>query len=118
MFFVLSKLFWFFVQPLNLAIFLLAAALLGLLSGRRRPAGFAATLDGVACNVGKADGCKIHTLAKRPMTEVAPRADVRATIAKELEEVVVPGWLKRCGDKCNKVYAEVIAPVTGMKARK
>jgi TRAP-type C4-dicarboxylate transport system substrate-binding protein len=79
--------------------------------------GAEATADGVACNVGKAEGCKIHTLAKRPMTEVVPRGDVRATILKELESDVLPGWLKRCGDKCTKVYAEVIGPITGIKAR-
>ena len=33
MFFYLSKIFWFFVQPLNLAIFLLLAALLAALFG-------------------------------------------------------------------------------------
>jgi TRAP-type C4-dicarboxylate transport system substrate-binding protein len=79
--------------------------------------GLEATLDGVACNTGKAEGCKIHTLAKRPMVDVAPRGDVRAAIQKELEEDVLPGWLKRCGEKCNKVYAEVIVPITGIKVR-
>jgi uncharacterized SAM-binding protein YcdF (DUF218 family) len=36
MFFYLSKIFWFFVQPLNLAIFLSLAGLLAMLFGRRR----------------------------------------------------------------------------------
>ena len=36
MFFYLSKIFWFFIQPLNLAIFLLLAGLLAALLGRRR----------------------------------------------------------------------------------
>jgi uncharacterized SAM-binding protein YcdF (DUF218 family) len=36
MFFYLSKIFWFFIQPLNLAIFLLLAGLLAALIGRRR----------------------------------------------------------------------------------
>ncbi|CAN7544619.1 YdcF family protein [Mesorhizobium sp. LjRoot246] len=36
MFFYLSKIFWFFVQPLNLAIFLLLAGLLAAMIGRRR----------------------------------------------------------------------------------
>ena len=36
MFFYLSKVFWFFVQPLNLAIFLLLAGLLAAVVGRRR----------------------------------------------------------------------------------
>jgi len=36
MFFYLSKIFWFFIQPLNLAIFLLLAGLLAALLGRRK----------------------------------------------------------------------------------
>ncbi|RUW61006.1 YdcF family protein [Mesorhizobium sp. M7A.F.Ca.US.008.03.1.1] len=36
MFFYLSKIFWFFIQPLNLAIFLLLAGLLSAMIGRRR----------------------------------------------------------------------------------
>ncbi|WP_136619013.1 MULTISPECIES: YdcF family protein [Mesorhizobium] len=36
MFFYLSKIFWFFIQPLNLAIFLLLAGLLAAVVGRRR----------------------------------------------------------------------------------
>ncbi|MDF3151928.1 YdcF family protein [Mesorhizobium sp. XAP10] len=36
MFFYLSKIFWFFIQPLNLAIFLLLAGLLAVTTGRRR----------------------------------------------------------------------------------
>lgn len=36
MFFYLSKIFWFFIQPLNLTIFLLLAGLLAAMIGRRR----------------------------------------------------------------------------------
>jgi len=36
MFFYLSKIFWFFIQPLNLAIFLLLAGLVAAAFGRRR----------------------------------------------------------------------------------
>jgi len=39
MFFYLSKIFWFFIQPLNLAIFLLLTGLVAALFGRRRLAG-------------------------------------------------------------------------------
>jgi len=41
MFFVASKIFWFFIQPINLAILLLGLSLLALWRGRRK---FAATL--------------------------------------------------------------------------
>ncbi|RWD96833.1 MAG: YdcF family protein, partial [Mesorhizobium sp.] len=36
MFYYLSKILWFFVQPLNLAIFLLLPGLLAAVFGRRR----------------------------------------------------------------------------------
>ncbi|MGX9182438.1 YdcF family protein, partial [Mesorhizobium sp. BHbdii] len=36
MFFLLSKVFWFFIQPLNLTIFLLLAGLIAAMIGRRR----------------------------------------------------------------------------------
>ena len=36
MFFYLSKIFWFFIQPLNLTLFLLLAGLLAAMIGRRR----------------------------------------------------------------------------------
>jgi len=38
MFFYLSKIFWFFIQPLNLTIFLLLAGLVAAMIGRRRVA--------------------------------------------------------------------------------
>jgi TRAP-type C4-dicarboxylate transport system substrate-binding protein len=76
--------------------------------------GVTATTDGVACNVGQAAGCKLHTLVKKPMTEVKPEGDVEATLKKSLTSDVIPGWIKRCGDKCAKTYADVIAPVTGV----
>lgn len=77
--------------------------------------GVDATNDGVACNVGQADACKLHTLVKKPMVEVKPGANVVATLQKELSEDVLPGWIKRCGDRCAAVYNEVIAPITGIK---
>jgi TRAP-type C4-dicarboxylate transport system substrate-binding protein len=76
--------------------------------------GVEATTDGVACNIGQAAGCKVHTLVKRPMVEVRPEAGVTAVLKKAVVDDVVPGWIKRCGDRCAKVYAEVIAPVTGI----
>jgi TRAP-type C4-dicarboxylate transport system substrate-binding protein len=77
--------------------------------------GVEATSDGVACNVGRADGCKLHTLMKKPMVEVKPQGNMVATLQKELSEDVLPGWIKRCGDRCAAVYNEVIAPITGIK---
>lgn len=77
--------------------------------------GVEATNDGVACNVGRADGCKLHTLVKKPMIEVKPQGNMVALLQKELAEDVLPGWIKRCGDRCATVYNDVIAPITGIK---
>ena len=76
--------------------------------------GLEATADGVACNVGRAEGCKLATLVKKPMVEVIPKADAAAVVKKDLSESVLPGWVKRCGDRCGVVYNEVIAPITGV----
>ena len=79
--------------------------------------GVEATEDGIACNVGRAAECKLHTLVKRPMVEVKPQGNMVATLQKELAEDVLPGWIKRCGDRCAAVYKEVIEPISGIKLR-
>lgn len=77
--------------------------------------GIEATADGVACNVGRAEGCKLHTLVKKPMVEVKPEADIVARLQKDLASDVLPGWVKRCGERCATVYNDVIAPITGIR---
>ncbi len=73
------------------------------------------TEDGIACNVGRAEGCRMHTLAKRPMAEVKPAADVAAALRQHLAGEVLPGWIKRCGGRCEGTYNDVIAPITGIR---
>jgi TRAP-type C4-dicarboxylate transport system substrate-binding protein len=78
--------------------------------------GAAATQDGIDCNIGKADGCKIHTLVtKDPMTEVKPTDADKKWLREILVENVLPGWVKRCGDRCGAIYNETMAPITGLK---
>lgn len=77
--------------------------------------GVESTADGVACNVGRAEGCKLATLVKKPMIEVKGQSDAAAIVKKDLAETVLPSWVKRCGDRCGVVYNEVIAPITGIK---
>lgn len=75
-----------------------------------------ATVDGVACNVGKADGCKLHSLvSKRPMIQADASAADIATMRKDVTDAVLPGWVKRCGERCGTTYNEVIAPITGIQ---
>lgn len=77
--------------------------------------GVESTADGVACNVGRADGCKLATLVKKPMIEVKPQANESAVIKKDLTDTVLPAWVKRCGDRCGVVYNQVIAPISGIQ---
>ena len=77
--------------------------------------GLEATDDGIACNVGRADGCKLATLVKKPMVEVKAQAGAADVVKKDLAETVLPAWVKRCGDRCGVVYNEVIAPITGIQ---
>lgn len=80
--------------------------------------GAEATTDGVACNVGNAASCKMHTLVKKPMVEVRPAAGVAAEVHKIMASDVLPGWVKRCGDRCATIYNDTIAPITGVKFAK
>ena len=78
--------------------------------------GAAATQDGIDCNTGKAEGCKIHTLVtKDPMTEVKPTEEDKAWLRRILADDVLPGWVKRCGAKCGEIYNQVIAPITAIR---
>ncbi|HZN86278.1 MAG TPA: TRAP transporter substrate-binding protein DctP, partial [Burkholderiales bacterium] len=74
------------------------------------------TEDGLACNFGNAPSCKIHTLLKKPLTEVkAGDAASAAAVRKQLVEVVLPNWVKRCGERCGQIYNDVVAPISGVK---
>ncbi len=77
--------------------------------------GLDATDDGIACNVGRAEGCKLATLVKKPMVEVKAKAGEAELVKKDLADTVLPSWVKRCGDRCGVVYNEVIAPITGIQ---
>jgi hypothetical protein len=49
------------------------------------------------------------------MIEVKPSVAEADVVKKDLAESVLPGWVKRCGDRCGVIYNEVIAPITGIK---
>lgn len=77
--------------------------------------GAEATTDGIACNVGRSAECKMHSLARKPMMEVKAEATTLAALKKDLAEFVLPGWIKRCGERCGTIYNEQIAPITGLR---
>lgn len=73
-----------------------------------------ATSDGIACNVGKAEKCKMHSLVKKPMVEAKPTPEAIASAKKIFSADVLPAWVKRCGERCGTIYNETIAPITGV----
>jgi TRAP-type C4-dicarboxylate transport system substrate-binding protein len=74
--------------------------------------GDAATRDGIDCNIGNKDACKIHALAARPMVEVKASEADKALVREIMQSTVLPGFVKRCGARCGTVYNEVIAPIS------
>jgi hypothetical protein len=78
--------------------------------------GVKVTEDAIDCNTGNADGCRLHTLVTRnPMKEVKPTQHDKELLAKILREAILPGWVKRCGARCGRIYNEVVAPITKVR---
>jgi len=84
-FFVLAKIFWFFAQPLNLAIFLSLAGLLAL-SLRRRRSGYAALGAGIAILV-LSTWTSLGALMMLPLEQRYQRPD----ILEKVDGVIVLG---------------------------
>lgn len=75
-----------------------------------------ATEDGIACNTGNKDGCKIGRLVEtKPMTVFRPTAADLDTLRTTLSTAVLPAFVKRCGEKCGELYNRVVAPISGVK---
>jgi TRAP-type C4-dicarboxylate transport system substrate-binding protein len=85
------------------------------ISDRQWQLGADATRDGIECNTGNRDACRIHNLAARPMTEVKASEADRAEARRIFEQVVLPGFVRRCGARCGEVYNQVIAPISGVR---
>lgn len=79
--------------------------------------GAAATRDGLDCDIGRAEGCKLHQLATRPMTEVRATETDRELVRATLRSTVLPGFVRRCGARCGEIYNQVIAPISGVEYR-
>ena len=78
--------------------------------------GARATDDGIACNVGNREGCKIGKLVEsNPMTVTRPTEADQQLLRKTLSETVLPAFVKRCGAQCGEQYNKVVAPVTGIR---
>jgi TRAP-type C4-dicarboxylate transport system substrate-binding protein len=78
--------------------------------------GAEATQDGLDCNAGKAESCKIHALVKdKPLKVTEATPEDKATLKRIVETAIIPGWVKRCGARCGDIYNQVVAPITGVK---
>lgn len=73
------------------------------------------TRDGIDCNIGLRDKCKLNQLAARPMTEVPSSPEEALRLRQIFETVVLPGWVRRCGARCGEVYNQAIAPISGVR---
>jgi len=73
------------------------------------------TEDGIACNTGARADCRIGRLVEgRTMTVARPsEADIQAVRAT-LSANVLPGWVRRCGERCGQLYDRLVAPVSGV----
>ncbi|HEY8565150.1 MAG TPA: TRAP transporter substrate-binding protein [Beijerinckiaceae bacterium] len=78
--------------------------------------GAKATEDGIACNTGSKDGCKIGKLVEaNPMSVARPTKADEEALRKHLAETVLPAFVKRCGAACGEQYNKTVAPVTGIR---
>jgi TRAP-type C4-dicarboxylate transport system substrate-binding protein len=77
-----------------------------------------ATEDGIACNTGRADACKLHPLAPRPMTLVRASAADREMVQTTFRNIILPNWVQRCGARCGEVYNQAVAPISGVEYRR
>lgn len=78
------------------------------------------TDDGIACNGGKAEGCKLGTLTtgSKIMQVKLPSDADKAAVSRVLTEKVLPTWVNRCGARCGDIFNELLAPITGVKYSK
>lgn len=78
--------------------------------------GAESTEDGVACNTGNREGCRIgRVVENRPMTVTRPsEADLR-TLRETLSSAVLPAFVRRCGAACGETYNRLVAPITGVR---
>ena len=55
------------------------------------------TRDGLDCNIGRQEACRLNRLAARPMTEVRSTPEERQRLRQIFQQTVLPGWVSRCG---------------------
>ncbi|MCX8132822.1 MAG: TRAP transporter substrate-binding protein [Roseococcus sp.] len=72
------------------------------------------TGEGLACNTGQS-GCSSGRPGRMTLVPVS-RADA-ALRERLLRETVLPRWIARCGPDCAQLWNDLLAPLTGVRAR-
>ena len=65
----------------------------------------------------EAEGCKIGRVVVRQADDDrrARRMPITRRCGNSLTSVVLPAWVKRCGERCGETYNRLVAPITGVK---
>jgi TRAP-type transport system periplasmic protein len=78
--------------------------------------GMELTQDGIECNIGNAERCKIFTVLKDRRLVWVKASDADNARARQiLTDVVLPNWVKRCGAQCGEAYNAAVAPISGVR---
>ena len=78
--------------------------------------GLEQTEDGIACNTGNRDACKLGRVPDaNPMQVFRPVPADTETMRQTLTATILPNWVRRCGARCGEVYNRVVAPITGVR---
>jgi TRAP-type transport system periplasmic protein len=78
--------------------------------------GMELTQDGIECNVGNAERCRIFTVLKDRRLVWVKASDADNARARQiLTDVVLPNWVKRCGAQCGEAYNAAVAPISGVR---
>ncbi|QCK85439.1 TRAP transporter substrate-binding protein [Phreatobacter aquaticus] len=78
--------------------------------------GLEQTEDGIACNTGNREGCKLGRVPDaRPMSVFRPVPADTEVMRTTLRTTILPAWVKRCGARCGEIYNRVVAPITGVQ---
>lgn len=77
--------------------------------------GLEQTEDGIACNTGNREGCKLGRVPDaNPMRVYRPVPADTEVMRTTLTSTILPNWVKRCGARCGEIYNRVVAPITGV----
>ena len=72
------------------------------------------TADGLACDIGAANCSSGHRPSQMVLVPVTPEDEAKRK--RLLVELVLPGWIQRCGADCVTAWNQELAPALGIEA--